>query len=275
MGDLITSFIREKTKDPSSRLHCSLAGGRKTMSFYLGAAMQMFARPWDRLYHVLVSPAFESNPEYFYKPKSNRTIEAKGKKLNTIDSEILLAELPFIRLRSKISLEGTGFCELVREGQKEIDMAMIQPELRVEFSERAIQIGQKKIKLSPLHLMIYTAYLRQKQNRCKHSERLYCYECSDCFLPLTEFTTKPALEEMAKDYMIMVPSKTDDLFHKYKDGLKSEVIRQAISKIKKTIGEVLADETLTSYYAITSPRREYFSTRHGVRAEKNKIIFKI
>ena len=44
-GDLIADFIRKKAGDPASRLHCSLAGGRKTMSFYLGAALQLLGRP--------------------------------------------------------------------------------------------------------------------------------------------------------------------------------------------------------------------------------------
>ena len=51
MGDLITSLIQRLTADKGTRLHCSLAGGRKTMSFYLGAALQLFGRPWDKLYH--------------------------------------------------------------------------------------------------------------------------------------------------------------------------------------------------------------------------------
>jgi CRISPR-associated protein (TIGR02584 family) len=33
MGDLITEFLRERSSDPAVRIHCSLAGGRKTMSF--------------------------------------------------------------------------------------------------------------------------------------------------------------------------------------------------------------------------------------------------
>jgi len=89
VGDLIADFIRKKAGDPASRLHCSLAGGRKTMSFYLGSALQLFGRPWDRLYHVLVSPEFESLPEFFYKPKKNRSLSIKDsegkvvRKLNT------------------------------------------------------------------------------------------------------------------------------------------------------------------------------------------------
>ena len=56
MGNLITSVIQEKSADNTVRLHCSIAGGRKIMSFYMGAAMQLFGRPWDRLYHYPCYP---------------------------------------------------------------------------------------------------------------------------------------------------------------------------------------------------------------------------
>ncbi len=271
MGDLITSFVREKAADPSVRLHCSIAGGRKTMSFYLGAAMQLFGRPWDRLYHVLVSPEFESSPQFFYKPRRNRMITIGDKRLNTGDADITLAKLPFIRLRDKLSLNGTGFSELVREGQREIDIAMVQPELRINLSARSVKIGQKTIRLAPMHLMIYTAYLRQKLSRCRYPERPYCYDCTDCFPSLLEMATKAALEEMAKDYFLICPSRVDDLLHRYREGLSLEVLRQAMSKIKKAMTEQLADETLASCYCITTSQREYAGSRHGVRVEKSKI----
>jgi|Deesub1362A_J573_1020465.scaffolds.fasta_scaffold00319_32 CRISPR-associated protein Csx14 len=273
MGDLITAFIREKTADLSTRLHCSLAGGRKTMSFYMGAAMQLFARPWDKLYHVLVSPEFESNPEFFYKPKNNKVIKAGNKRLNSKDAEIMLAELPFIRLRSKLSLQSAGFKELVKEGQREIDIAMIQPELRVKLSESTIYVGEKSIKLTPTHLMTYVAYLRQKQFQCKHPRRPYCGDCTDCFSPVMDFSTRPALEEMAKDYRRIYshqPMKAEELLKRHKNGFLMETIRQYIAKIKRTIEEALNDKTLASYYVIT-PLRRYGNTCYGVRVEKTKI----
>ncbi|MGC8811254.1 MAG: CRISPR-associated ring nuclease Csm6, partial [bacterium] len=101
VGDLIADFIRKEAGDPASRLHCSIAGGRKTMSFYLGSALQLFGRPWDKLYHVLVSSDFESHPDFFYKPKKNKVLEVKDrqgkviKKLHTKDAQISLAEIPF------------------------------------------------------------------------------------------------------------------------------------------------------------------------------------
>jgi CRISPR-associated protein Csx14 len=271
LGDFISAFIKDKAKDDGARLHCSLAGGRKTMSFYMGSALQFFGRPWDRLYHVLVTPEFESNPGFYYKPRKNKVLKGSGKPLNTKDAEIHLAELPFIRLRDKITFESVSFRDLVKEGQKDIDIAMMQPELSVKLSDRTVQIGEKGTMMSPLHLMVYTAYLKYKLYRCKYPGRRYCLDCTDCFPSILELSTKTALEEMAKDYMIMAPSRVDDLLYKYRDGLPLDVIRQAVSRIKNVIRSVLKDDALSVCYSINTSHRHYAASRHGVRVEKGKI----
>jgi len=284
LGDFIADFIKDKAKDDRARLHCSLAGGRKTMSFYMGSALQLFGRPWDKLYHVLVTPEFESNPDFYYKPKKDRLLTPlnpplnKGgdgglKQLNTRDVEIYLAELPFIRLSNKISLNGKGFKELVKEGQKEIDIAMVQPQIDINLSERTIYIGGNLIEMVPIQLMIYTTYMRQKIEHCKYSERAYCLDCTDCFPSIVDLSSRPALEEMAKDYRkiyAIQPSKTDDLLSKHKEGLDQPTIRQNISKINRTIKEQLNDETLLPFYTITALKK-YAGSRYGVRVEKGKI----
>lgn len=273
MGDLITSFIKEKAKDTNARLHCSLAGGRKTMSFYIGSALQLFGRPCDKLYHILVTPEFESNPEFFYKPKKDRVIEATGKRLNTKDAEITIAELPFIRLINKIFFHTEGFKDLVHEGQKEIDTATIQRQIFVNLSERTVHIGDDLIELVPSQLMIYTAYLRQKKDHCKYSERENCIDCADCFLSIDDLSGRPALEDMVKDYRKIYSTqllRADDLLDKHKEGFDPPTIRQNISKINRTIKEQLQDETLFPYYTITTVKK-YAGSRYGVRAEKGKI----
>lgn len=278
MGDAITSFIMEKAKDMNSRLHCSLAGGRKTMSFYMGAALQLFGRPWDKLYHVLVTPEFESNPDFFYKPKKNKVIECRMpdgriKKLNTKDAKIELAELPFIRLGSKVSLYGKGFRDLVAESQKEIDTATMQPPIIVNLSERTVYIGDRLIEMVPVELMIYIAFLKQKTLHCKYHERLYCLDCAECFQTLADFSGRPAVEEMAKDYKRIYrdqPLKSEEFLNRWADGIGVEIIRQNISKINRTLKEQLQDETLLPYYCVTALKK-YGSSRYGVRVEKGKI----
>ncbi len=278
VGDLITNLIREKTAIPNSRLHCSLAGGRKTMSFYIGAAMQLFARPWDKLYHVLVTPEFESNPDFFYKPVKDILIECRmpdgaKKRINTKNAEIRLAELPFIRLSGKILLHKKSFSDLVEEGQREIDTATIQPELRVDLIERTIYIGDTLIELVPVQMMLYTAFLRQKLENCRYPERQYCDDCRDCFIQHSDLTTKPFLEKAARDYSSIYSGqrlKADELLHKNPDGMKVETVRQNISKINKAIKEQLNDEVLLPYFIICTQKR-YASSRYGVIAEKGRI----
>ncbi len=281
VGDLIANFIKEKTSDPKARLHCSLAGGRKTMSFYLGSALQLFGRPWDKLYHVLVPPELESHPEFYYKPKRDRFIEIRNhngkliKKIHTRDVHISLAELPFIRLREKVPLNGKSFRELVAEGQKEIDMALIQPLLRVDLRERIVRVGEVSIDMVPIQLVIYTYLLRQKINGCSFPDRIYCFDCTDCFLTLGEISKRKALEEMLKDYKkIYGPfSGRVEEFIKHwgeKGGIDQDTLRQNISKINNTLKEFIEDETLYPYYTIT-PVGKHGSKRYGIRTEKKKI----
>ncbi|MGB9716176.1 MAG: CRISPR-associated ring nuclease Csm6 [Thermodesulfovibrionales bacterium] len=273
LGDFIINFIRNKTSFDRTRLHCSLAGGRKTMSFYLGSALQLFGRPWDKLYHVLVTPEFESNPQFYYKPKKDITLKKDGKEINTKDAEIFLAELPFIRLKDKIPLNGKSFKELVEEGQKEIDTALTQPFLRINLNERTVYIGEIPVDMVPFQLMIYTAYIRQKTDNCMYPDRAYCLNCTECFPPIVEFSSRPALERMAKDYRVIYknqPLRAEELLNKCPEGLEQNTIRQNISKINRNIKEHLDDETLQPYYLITSIKR-YAGSRYGVRVEKGKI----
>ncbi|GAB6183888.1 CRISPR-associated ring nuclease Csm6 [Thermodesulfovibrio hydrogeniphilus] len=279
LGDLITSFIREKAQDISCRLLCSLAGGRKTMSFYMGSALQLFGRPWDKLFHVLVTPEFESNPDFFYKPKEQQIINCRlpdgtVKKLSTDKAEIELIELPFIRLRDKLSLKSNNFSDLVREGQREIDTSTIQKELLINLKERAIYIGEIAIDMIPTQILIYNAILQAKKKNCKHPERPYCFDCTDCWLTIQDLTSRATAEEMAKWYAEIYegkPLKAEEFLSRWKDGLTFEVVRQNISKINKAIKEELDDETLLPFYIISSVKK-YGGTRYGLRLEKEKII---
>jgi len=282
MGDMITSLIQRLSTDKSIRLHCSIAGGRKTMSFYLGAALQLFGRPWDRLYHVLVTPEFETNPYFFYKPKKNRVISCKlpdgvTKRLNTKDADIYLIDLPFIRLGNRLSLHGKGFTDLVSEGQKEIDMAVIQPDVSVDLSKRVLQIGDSVISMPPVQLVIYTALLREKIDNCQHPDRQYCTECTDCHLSSLDMKHR-SINRMSEDYrrlygnnINMAQDKAKEWHNKWSKDLHfSDMLRQNMSKINKTIRNNISDPALQPYYTITRIKA-YGNTRYGIRVDKRKI----
>ena len=121
--DQIFNNIKEWTRDPNVALHCSLAGGRKSMGFILGAAIHFFGRAKDQLYHVLVSmPEIErSDASYYYPPKKpepivvfNRStgreepLVVGGREVMSDAVSIELAEVPFCRLRDVVQFVAPG-----------------------------------------------------------------------------------------------------------------------------------------------------------------------
>jgi len=277
-ADQIAGFLRTLAADPATRLHCSLAGGRKTMSYFMGLAFQLVARQWDRLYHVMVSPDFEKNPDFFYKPRTNTRITARfrdgsSKVLNTDDAQVHLIEMPLIYLRDKLSVSNGGVREMVAEGKRTLDSAATQLPVAVNLSERTLYIGNTLIELPPTQLTIYTAFLRLKAGPCKLPTRDFCRECVSCFTPLVEMTSRPFVEAMADDYQHIYGddvTKREELLEKWLHTLDDSNLRQQISKINKTIKEELKDETLHPFYLI-SCNRKYAGSRYGVRVDKMKI----
>ncbi len=279
VGDFIVAFLKERTKDQGARLHCSIAGGRKTMSFYLGTALSLMGRPWDRLYHVIITPEFESHPGFYWKPKEERLFETKNrnggtpKRLSTKDAEITLAELPFIRLKGRFSFEERSFRALVVEGQVEIDTAFIQLPLTVNLTERTVTVGSTTIEMVPMQLIIYNAFLRVKLSHCRYPERAYCIDCTDCFPYLVDLSSRRVLEEMAEDYRAAYGhnvGRVDEFLRQWPEGLDVETLRQHRSKINRVIKEHLRDETLSTFYTIAAIGR-HGNKRHGVKVEKGKI----
>ncbi len=124
MANFITEFIREQCNDHESSLHVSIAGGRKTMGFYLGYALSLFGREQDRLSHVLVSSEFESNSDFFYPTNNSRLIYTReGKPLDTQKAQIMLASIPFLRINNNETgnlLHGQSFSQTISSIQKQL-----------------------------------------------------------------------------------------------------------------------------------------------------------
>lgn len=103
LADFIMQTVRELTADTTRDLHASIAGGRKTMTFYLGYAMSLFGRPNDRMSHVLVSEGFENHRDFFFPTRESNIIETRdGQRLDMATAEVSLADIPFIRQRDQL-----------------------------------------------------------------------------------------------------------------------------------------------------------------------------
>ena len=155
LADQISDLVREFTADDQSALHVSIAGGRKTMGFYLGYALSLFGRPQDRLSHVLVGEPYESSWDFFYPTPYSRVIVTRDNKLiDTRHARIDLAEIPFVRLRQGLDeplRSGSArFSEVVAAAQR----ALQPPELVIDRAGQCILAGGRQIALPPKQLAL-------------------------------------------------------------------------------------------------------------------------
>ncbi len=278
VGNLITALIQELTNDPSTTLHCSIAGGRKTMGFYLGAALQLFGRPRDKLYHVLVSPEFESNRDFFFPPKRPAIIDSTApdgsvKKLRTKNAKVRLAELPYIRLRDALSLEGKSFKELVRKGQGQMDAAVVQPELCVNLSGRTVKVGNHTLQMAPVLILFYTMLLLRKLENCADPKRATCQGCRSCFVEIGQLSSKESVGRMGLLLKRIFPNrmgKGEEFVATWKDGIRQETVRQYITKIRNEIERQAAGQPFVPFCTVVS-NKKWGSSSYGITLERRNI----
>lgn len=95
----IVRFIHDACRDDSTELHVSIAGGRKSMGFYIGYALSLFGRRQDRLSHVLVEADFENHPDFFYPTSSVKSLNTQSGMRDPSQAKVMLADIPFVRMR--------------------------------------------------------------------------------------------------------------------------------------------------------------------------------
>ena len=164
IADAITAMVRELTADPDGAVHASIAGGRKTMGFYLGYALSLFGRPQDRLSHVLVSSRFESNKDFFYPTPQERVIyTADEQPLDASSALVTLADIPFVRLRDGLHealLEpGASFSAVVAQAQRNL----AAPILTLDSARCRVQCGETVIRLTPISFAWMVWFARRAQ----------------------------------------------------------------------------------------------------------------
>jgi len=166
-ADFITETVRRLTANPEAALHVSLAGGRKTMGFYLGYALSLYGRPQDRLSHVLASAPFESHPQFFYPTPRQRIIHTLDKSQRPLDcqtAEVMLAEIPFVSLRHGLDprlLQGRArFSEAVTAARK--NLAPV--ELVIDLEGQRILAAGQVIPLRPADLALLSVFARRAKS---------------------------------------------------------------------------------------------------------------
>lgn len=164
VADLITETVREFSADPDCAIHASIAGGRKTMGFYLGYALSLYGRAQDRLSHVLVSAPFESDHQFYYPPAVPTTLIIKDRPVHTDEARVLLAEIPFVRLRDELPpalREGRArFSDVVAEAQR----ALPPLALVLDPSKFTVTAGGEQVSLKPAEFAFYWMLAERAMN---------------------------------------------------------------------------------------------------------------
>jgi CRISPR-associated protein (TIGR02584 family) len=234
-ADFITEQVRVHTTDPETTLHVSIAGGRKTMGFFLGYALSLFGREQDRLSHVLVSPPFENNWNFFYPTPYEHILEAHDKKpIDARNARVSLAEIPFVSLRHGLPnglLAGRArYADTVAAAR-----ASLGPlSLTIDLAAKQITVGGRVIRLPPANLALLALLARRAQNG---DEALP--------VPLKE-VGDPELgrQYLAEKRRIRSDADPDDIPRRFRNGMDGDTFSEYMSKLRTQLGNPLADSLI-------------------------------
>jgi len=160
MADFITRTVAELTSQENTCIHASIAGGRKTMAFYLGYAMSLLGRSQDKLSHVFVNDELEFVRDFWFPTKEDNWITGKNGQgeVNCKDGEITLAEIPFVRMRNSLdsnvidSIVNTSFCQQVSKMNQYFNKEFT---LSLNVATKSLDLLGVSIKLTPKEFSFY------------------------------------------------------------------------------------------------------------------------
>jgi CRISPR-associated protein (TIGR02584 family) len=269
VADQIIAHMQRLTSDPTTRLFCSLAGGRKTQSVLLGFALQLYGRPQDTLLHVLVDAALENHPEFFYPPRTARLLRTRdGRWLDAGAARIDVAEIPYLRLRDKLfndtASAATGFAPTIVHGQRLLDALPDLPPLVITYRTRRIRIGTAELQLPPLEFILYAHLARL---RLDHLQSLQ----GEGFVTLDDL--EQAQDELLRRHAGLYSPHAErvaTLRRQWARGFPRDSIRAHFAHINRQMRRLIPDPTLAVFYRISS-ERGYGNTRYGLRLPREKI----
>ncbi|MEW6185987.1 MAG: CRISPR-associated ring nuclease Csm6 [Thermodesulfobacteriota bacterium] len=258
------------TRNPETAVYFSVAGGRKTMSSCLALAAQMYGRSQDRLFHVLVSPEFESHPDFFYPPRTSRLLELKDEKGNPYFKESRYAEvnlihLPFVSIRERLGERylkkpfdpATLMMSLIREDQLKLVIDLVR--------KKVVYRGMEA-DLMPAHLALY-AFFALRKKECSLDVPT-CARCNECFLDQEGIYTNQ--KKIMDLYQKLAGSRP---LEEMKAGgiidLSSDNFTMYKSKIRKEMQKNFGLYALKDLEIVSVGKRP--NTRFGMGMDKGKI----
>jgi CRISPR-associated protein (TIGR02584 family) len=234
-ADFITEQVRTLTADAAASLHVSIAGGRKTMGFYIGYALSLFGRTQDRLSHVLVSPPFEFLDDFFYPAPCSRMIrDRNGWEVDAKDARVHLGDIPFVRLRGRLPpdlLDGCArFSEVVAEAQK----ALPPVALHLDPATLTVTAGGESFCLKPAEFAFYLMLAERARKQ----------------LPGAHWSEKKLQAEIAGCYARVVNPSSGEYERFEAKGMSKDNFNARKSHINKALMRSLGDHRRAGPYLI-------------------------
>jgi CRISPR-associated protein (TIGR02584 family) len=258
VADTITEHVRQLTEDGACAVHASIAGGRKTMGFYLGYALSLYGRPQDRLSHVLISQPFESDHQFYYPPARPRRLIIKDRPVHTSEAAIMLADIPFVRLRDglpkRLQKGESSFSQTVEAAQ----LALEPPRLVVDLIRRRLLIAGESVEPAPTHLAFY-AWMARRKKAGKHH---------------VHWTHPDIEEEYLAEYASIVGEWSGDYERAERtlgDGVTKEWFEQHKSKANAVLRDALGEPLARPYLIEAKGARP--RTRFGLALDPEAIRF--
>ncbi len=246
-ADFITDIVSRLTRDEDSAIHVSIAGGRKTMGYYLGYALSLYGRQQDRLSHVLVTERYEGLHDFFYPTLDSCVIYYRNNKtLDTKQAEVMLAEIPFVRLRAGIPeylLAGkAGFSESIQFARH----FEAEPKLEVIYTERCVYANGIKV---PLTYINYVFYLWVIKQTIDHDE------------PIRR-SVEPNLayaQSFIAIYRAQHPDPNDDdrTIKGLSKGMEAQWLSERINAVRKSFENTLGKTAAQRYAILSSGENNY------------------
>ncbi len=267
-SNFILKVVKSLCTPEENWVHASIAGGRKTMSLFLGMAMQFYAKEIDEMSHVLVNPPFENHPDFFYPPNPPRELvvfdpsKNRYSVISTDKANVSLAMIPFVKLRKlKVDFKESDFLSHVNSVQKSIKCPL--PQIQIHERDLSVTINSTSIQLTPMERAIYFYFLNIKKE-CSMPE---CPpNCRDCFISCSDIDLS-YIAQLYKKIMRGESLKVISFEESLKEKRISEWFLQHRSRINKKISE--ADPT--GMCSINSYGR-YGSRVYGILLPKERIF---
>ncbi len=261
-ADAVVYWVQKLTSEKSDRLYACIAGGRKTMSAYFAMAMQFFARPVDRMFHLVINPAsMENHPDFYYPPKT--PIRYNDRNQKTVDSRDILLNLfdvPFLRLRERLlhlfGCEPISYSEMIARAQEWMEQPGTLPPLILIRKEKRVRIGQWTDFVLRDFDFALLLFLAEKNIQCPDASKTK--DPPDHFLAGGKKFEPDSCHRLAA------------LYGEPKREIQWDEIQQAISRIRRKLKQTLPVSVYNSY-TITK-KGTYFDRRYGLLLHQSNLV---